>query len=490
MLILPIGQEQSSVRRLPWVTFAVMGLCVAVFLATLGAGGEQEVGESLEEAVTYWISHSYLELDPRLEKLLVQNAGEDGLMAMREFADQFGGRPESEQDVSEQQAHLDGLVEAAFAALDNLYYYKWGLVPSDMNPFALITHMFLHGGLMHLLGNMLILFLAGPFIEDVWGRPLYAGFYVVSGIAAALTYAAFYPSLEIPMIGASGAIAGVMGAFLVRHATSRIKFFYMVGFVLRGTFLAPAWLMLPLWLLQQVFMGMMMDGVGAEGGGGVAYWAHVGGFAWGAIAAFAIKGWRIEERFIHPAIDQKVTVVSNPVIDEAYAAEKDGRPRDSFQMLAEAWRADPGNDDVAMTLWNLALRHGWSAQAAPAVQYVIERQMKRGETDTALDHWFDMISQAPGLLPPPRLCLAMARANQERGQTDWVLDSLRRAAGGIRPDTPPTIALKIARMAAPLDAGLARQVAEKTLGLPGLAPEDEQLARSYLSHDPVAAPLA
>jgi membrane associated rhomboid family serine protease len=357
-----------------------------------------------------------------------------------------------------------------------------------MGPTTLLTHMFMHAGLLHLIGNMLILFLAGPFIEDVWGRPLYAGFYVASGLAAALTFASVYPDLQTPMIGASGAIAGIMGAFLIRHATSRIQFFYMVGFFVRGTFYAPAWLMLPLWLVQQVFMGMMMDGLGVEGGGGVAYWAHVGGFVFGMLAAVAIWQLKVEERFIKPAIDSKVTVLENPVIDEAHEAIEQGRPEEAFRKLSDALAADPDNDDIAWTLWDVALRNGWGDQAAPAMQRLIERSVRRGEVDEALEVWYELISQAPRLVPEARLSLTMARANQERGHQDWVLDALRRAAAGLTTETPAALALKVAQMAQPIDPELARQAAQKALALRALGPEEEQIARRICEVQPAQAP--
>src|SRR5207247_9669974 len=99
---------------------------------------------------------------------------------------------------------------------------RWGLVPARIRPDALITHMFLHAGWLHLLGNLFILYLAGPYIEDVWGRPLFAGFYLVSGLVAALAFVLRYPGLDQPLVGASGAIAGVMGAFLVRYGRPEI----------------------------------------------------------------------------------------------------------------------------------------------------------------------------------------------------------------------------------------------------------------------------
>lgn len=489
MILLPIGQQDSSVRRLPWVTFALIGLCVVAFVGTLSATSEaaEEVGAAFEKAIGYYFAHPYLELEPEFEALVTDRGGQRSLDLMRELGGEVSEKPASELELEAQQAELDRLTGAVLEAIERLPYYRWGLIPSDVELVGLIAHMFMHGGLLHLLGNMLILFLAGPFIEDVWGRPLYASFYVVSGIIAALTHAGLYADSTTPMVGASGAIAGVIGAFLIRHATSRIRFFYMVGILIRGTFYAPAWLMLPLWLAQQVFMGMMVDGLGLSGGGGVAYWAHVGGFVWGMAAAFGIKVTRIEERFIAGAIEDKITVVDNTVIDEAYGALEDGRPEEAFHRLQEALRAEPDNDDLAWALWDVAARNGWAAHAAPAVESAIERAVRRGETEQALQSWFEVISQAPDRLPDPRLSLAMAEACRARGYQDWQLDGLRRAELAIGSGTPPALALKVARAARDSDPDLARRAAERALAIPGLGPQEEQLAREIAGPAPAVS---
>jgi membrane associated rhomboid family serine protease len=486
MILLPIGQQDSSVRRLPWVTFTLIGLCVAAFVGTLALGPDAsgEAGRAFEKAINYYFAHPYLELDPELEAFISDRGGAQSLELMQQLGADLAQEPDSALERQHQQEELDRLTAAVFAAIDALPHYRWGLIPSDMDPVGLLTHMFMHGGLMHLLGNMLILFLAGPFIEDVWGRPLYAAFYVVSGLVAAVTYAAFYPGSGTPMIGASGAIAGVMGAFLIRHATSRIQFFYMVGLFFRGTFFAPAWLMLPLWLVQQVFMGMMVDGLGLGGGGGVAYWAHVGGFVWGMLAAVAIKQLRVEERFVAPSIDEKITVLQNPVIDEAYEAMEDNRPQEAYRKLSDALRENPENDDLAWALWDVAMRNGWAPQAAPAMPAVIERQLRQGHTEDALQTWYELISNAPATIPPPRLSLAMARANRERGHDQWALDGLRRATMGIGAGTPSALALKIAQEALSVDPELARRAADRALSLPGLGPEEEEQARELVNPQP------
>jgi membrane associated rhomboid family serine protease len=161
-----------------------------------------------------------------------------------------------------------------------LVVQSFGVVPAAFDWASAITSMFLHGGWMHFLGNMLYLWIFGDNVEDRLGHGWYLLFYLACGVAAALGQAATQPYSLVPMIGASGAIAGVMGAYFVLYPHSR---------VLTGVFIVfffdvieiPAIFFLGIWFLMQFFSGV--GSLGSEAAsGGVAFWAHVGGFIAGA----------------------------------------------------------------------------------------------------------------------------------------------------------------------------------------------------------------
>ena len=146
----------------------------------------------------------------------------------------------------------------------------------------IFSSMFLHGGWMHLIGNMWFLWLFGNNIEDSMTRPRFLIFYLLCGVAAALAQVWIDPNSEIPMVGASGAISGVMGAYLVLYPRVRVFTILPLGFFIT-TVALPAWVMLIYWMVLQVAGGL--TSIGAEGGG-VAFMAHVGGFLAGV---FLIK---------------------------------------------------------------------------------------------------------------------------------------------------------------------------------------------------------
>jgi membrane associated rhomboid family serine protease len=144
----------------------------------------------------------------------------------------------------------------------------------------IVTSMFLHGSWMHLLGNMWFLWLFGNNIEDSMTRPRFLAFYLLAGLGAALAQVLASPSSAVPMVGASGAISGVMGAYLVLFPRVRVFTMVPLGFLITSIAL-PAWVMLIYWVVLQVFGGL--TSIVGEPSGGVAFWAHVGGFVAGLI---------------------------------------------------------------------------------------------------------------------------------------------------------------------------------------------------------------
>jgi membrane associated rhomboid family serine protease len=154
------------------------------------------------------------------------------------------------------------------------------LVDPGREPEHLLTSMFLHGSWMHLLGNMWFLWLFGNNIEDSMTRPRYLAFYLLSGLAAAIAQVMANPMSEVPMVGASGAISGVMGAYLVLFPRVRVFTLIPLGFFMHSMAL-PAWAMLIYWMVLQLLGGI--GSVFSERGGGVAFWAHVGGFVAGVV---------------------------------------------------------------------------------------------------------------------------------------------------------------------------------------------------------------
>ncbi len=177
-----------------------------------------------------------------------------------------------------------------------LFVYQYGAIPAvvfghqALPPEAvaipamasLVTSMFLHGGWMHLIGNMLYLWIFGNNIEDVMGHVRFVIFYVTCGILAALAHAVTDSSSIVPMVGASGAISGVLGAYLLLFPRAQVLVFIPFGFFSRLMYIPAGWV-LGFWFLLQLLSGSASLG---RGGGGVAWFAHIGGF----VAGMALIG--------------------------------------------------------------------------------------------------------------------------------------------------------------------------------------------------------
>lgn len=191
-------------------------------------------------------------------------------------------------------------------ALDR-FMLQWGLVPQQLlvalaHPAAasslhafetLITSQFIHAGWLHIIGNMLFLFVFGDNIEEVLGSGLYLFFYLLCGIIAGLTQtfvlAPFLGNVNIPSIGASGAISGVLGAYLILYPRARIRVLLPI-LIFLTTLQVPAIVVIGLWFLQQFFLGVLSLNAMAAQSGGVGFWAHVGGFVAGLIMILPFIG--------------------------------------------------------------------------------------------------------------------------------------------------------------------------------------------------------
>ncbi len=185
------------------------------------------------------------------------------------------------------------------------FVYRFGLIPAVLTGFAdpspgapsvmltLFTSMFLHGGWGHILGNMLFLWVFGDNVEDAMGTGRYIIFYLLCGLIAALVQAVLLPTSTLPNIGASGAISGILGAYLVMYPRA-IVLVVIPLFLFFPVIEVPVFVMLGIWFLTQFLSGIAALAVTLETGG-IAWWAHVAGFAAGALLIFLFRSRRREE---------------------------------------------------------------------------------------------------------------------------------------------------------------------------------------------------
>lgn len=165
----------------------------------------------------------------------------------------------------------------------------WGIIPYEIaqgiDLQTLFTSIFMHGNWLHLLGNMLYLWIFADNIEAVVGNFRFLIFYLMGGVVASFVQVLIDPTSDTPVVGASGAIAAVMGAYVVMFPGARVKMLLLLFFIV---FYVPSWVFLGLWFLQQTLSGLGALGMSMEGGG-IAWWAHIGGFAFGLLAGYYFR---------------------------------------------------------------------------------------------------------------------------------------------------------------------------------------------------------
>ncbi len=488
-MLIPISHEDSTVRRQPWITYALIAACTGIFIYThhvMGGAAEHRLLQTYTEVVQYFSEHPYLDLDPRFEKLVG-----DEIVQIRQAA---AAAKRAQNDGSSlvvvpsarryEQEELNRRMTYLFSAMDNHPFYRWGLIAAAAKPFGYLSYQFIHGGWLHLVGNMFLLFLMGSFIEDRWGRVLYLFFYLMAGVAGALFFTLKYPALEMPLVGASGAVAGAMGAFLIRFWKTRIRYFYWFV-IFAGTFSAPAWLMLPLWFGQEYLMAKLMDSMlPGAGVGGVAHWAHVGGFFFGAAFALGIRLLRVEERYIHPAIEAKLGGISNPVLNEAMEARQRGDDERAFELLSQEFRRDTKNRDTALAFWDVAVDLQRADAAAPALLQVIREELRSDEGGNAVEYCSDLCSRARNFRVEPQLALRVVPLLKQSGRVEVAAEILERTLDGAAGNFPAPIALKLARVAQDIDAAAALTAVECVLvdiDLPPAERESAEALRAELS---------
>lgn len=399
MLILPLAHESQRVQRLPWVTFTIIAINVVllIYTAFIAGADEDALSENFNKYFEYLSAHPYLEVRPEMQQYFTPD-DEDQLKSLREGVNTSNLDQET---IDSQQEELDGYSDEIKNLMGQDPMKKWGYIPKEPRVVTLFTYMFLHAGFLHLIGNMLFLYLAGCSIEDLWGRPVYIAFYLISGIVSAWMHALRFPDSITPLVGASGAIAGLMGAFALRLYKTKITFFYLL-FFRPGTFQAPAYVMLPLWFLQQLFYAGVADQ--SE----VAFHAHIGGFIFGAVVALLMKTTGVEEKYLAPAIEKKVSLVQNPLYLQGMEKSEVGDYPGALLLLEKVIRQEPNHLDAYMEMIRISEISKDESGYAKYMAGMLEALVRTKESNllrTMYRQYLDHMQHRP---LPPRTIFALA----------------------------------------------------------------------------------
>jgi membrane associated rhomboid family serine protease len=248
-----------------------------------------------------------------------------------------------------------------YASGDATTILRWGFTPAHASVLTIFTSVFMHGGLMHLVGNMLFLWVFGSVVEDALGPLVYGLFYLGGGLAAALTHWAVTLTMApreayVPCVGASGAVAAILAIFAVRFYRNKVRLFYLWGFYLIrwGTFEAPSLWAVGVWFGLELVSGFLTIGGGAD----VAHWAHIGGFLFGIAMGFALRSPQdaAQEYVVEDARQSLASMAPHLALEQllpivrAHPENEEAR-----EQLARAYDA-VGNETAADDQWRHLLR--------------------------------------------------------------------------------------------------------------------------------------
>ena len=477
-MILPIGTDQTSVERLPWLTFALLATLVVGFFAARGGVGIAPDAPEVkpDSALEVWLSHPYLEPDPALVAL----ANADEATAERvEAARRAGARtPLDAATHAREQAELDDVTRLALRGSDSEPgaahpFRRFGWVPAEPHAAALLTHPFMHAGYAHLCLALLLIWLVGPALEDAFGRLLFAALCAGGALAAAGGYALAQPAENAPLIGASGLAAGLLGAFAVRHARGEIRFAWLSFARTRlasGTFSAPAWLALPGWLVGSAGLHFLFGGSGVETGESLA--PSISGLAFGAAFAFGLRAARIEEHWLAPAREAKREIARlDPRIQRALDAHARGEHDEAIALATSVLRDRPDDPDALLAVWSAELAAGREAKGAAAAKRLIEIQARHGQLAAAARLYEELGRALPDVRLDTTVLLRLVPELVVQARRDAAIAALRTVVSPDNKSLTVGQAVRAAELAVELDPPCALAAARRALAPADLAPE-------------------
>jgi len=412
MIILPIKHENMEARRWPMVTIALIAINTIVFLLTTFATTDQgpQLAELRGDIRILAALHPELKMQPESQRLVdsfrkthpaqwkqLQNPNRDVVNA-------YDAKVKMMEDPEQLQAEMDRLNAEYVKLSSSSIYAQYAFVPAHPNAISYLTANFLHGGWMHLIGNMWFLWLAGFVLEDVWGRCLYSAFYLIAGAAALQIHAFANAGSTVPALGASGAVAALMGAFLVRFPKMKIEMLWVLWlsifkFLRTGNpfryvrFKAAAYWLLPLWLAVEILEGTLFGS-----GSGVAHWAHVGGFVFGAAAALAIQYSGIEQK-ANKAIEQEIGWCNDAELQQASDMMEHGQLAESQTLLTSYVATKPNSLDAWALLRQVYTRQSDTKSFLDATVNTCSLHLKAHQVEAAFQDYAEFIDQGGGKMP-------------------------------------------------------------------------------------------
>lgn len=403
----PLGNERSTVRRLPLITFSILAANTLIYFISLPVTVQQDKAREkaakqikvfiddnreilADEGIRQHLKETGLfrkEIDSIEQKLKTDTAKEEDYKRWLKGA-----------TATQLRKDIKPLLED-FDAVDEAHLYnKYGLVrDGKWKTYQLLSYSFIHAnsrvfGLifpLHLFFNLITLFAVGFSVEDLWGRDLFLLFYLTAAVVASIPDALSGTGL----IGASGAVSAIMGAFLVRLPSTKIKLGWvsiplalpMMAFGKKpfGVAKVASYYYLAFFFLNQMLLWWFFN-YKTSGGDGVSYRCHITGFAFGVVFALVIKFFKIEEKHINPKIEAKIAFYLSPKIASALELMDKGEEKEAEKKLQSLLSSYPNNPEILMALVQVYERMQNYAQLNEIYTILIRHHLQKGDKEAAL----------------------------------------------------------------------------------------------------------
>jgi membrane associated rhomboid family serine protease len=449
-MFLPLRHENMEGRRWPVISLALIVINLAAFLGTHWQIDKQNPKDSDVPAHILMLAamHPELSMPPDVKEYVTSfqekhpDIWKEAQLETRDLADAWDARIRLMEDQGALQREMDSLAEKFSRTKNDTILAQYAFTPAHPRPIAYLTANFLHAGWLHLIGNMWFLWLAGAILEDTWGRLIYPVFYLAAGAAALQFHAWVNHGSNVPTLGASGAVAALMGAFLMRFPTTKIEVALVLG--LRSLtnlamgkgirFKAAAYWLLPLWALMEIFSGSVFGGAS-----GVAHWAHVGGFAFGVIAALVIRHSGLEQQ-ASEAIDKKVSWSADPLITQAGDLMEHGKVDEAIAKLTEHLSTKPDSVDARTMLQQLYWRKGDTVSYQNEIVKLCQLHLKLQDKAAAW-HDYEEFQNSGGQKLPAATWLELGRYLEEQQSFDRAVSEYEKLAAACPAEKPSLLAL-------------------------------------------------
>ena len=403
-MLIPLGHEGHALRRRPWVTWTLAVICIGVFIdQRIGSAAHRDMAVTrYVEAVEYLVEHPWLEPS---EQLGFDADARRIIEQLRQANPSHGLRMQEGRE----QERLDSLTQEWRFHMESLPFWRYGYREERGFDESLLTHQFIHADWMHLIGNLIFLLILGPPLESALGHLLFPALYLVGGAAASLFHAGFTANPEIPLGGASGAVAVLMGMFVVRYGGSKLRFL-LILFPIIARVRIRAWIFLVFWALTELAYASVFE-IDPTLSSGVAHLAHFGGFGFGIIAMFALGMLSVESRFVGtPREESAVASTPGASVGGGTASAAVQLADDRLDAAVRAWDATlegmGGQEEARPAAVNVlrALRgrsrFGLGPTHGDLLRDVLERHGPESLTPDERVHWATMLQRSPGLDPP------------------------------------------------------------------------------------------